>query len=287
MTRQVPIILLLLSLFLTPFNSQAQASPTIKIAATPYTDGITLSNLTKALLERIGYHAEIMTVSVPIMWKALETQDVDISVCAWLPITHGPYYAKCKDKVVNLGPNTDGARLGWVVPSYVDINSINELQDSHQKFHNKIIGIAPGAGLMIRSEETLKAYGINMNLVASSGAAMTAMLKKAIRKKQWIVVTGWSPHWMFGKWDLKYLKDPKKTLGEKEQIFTVTRKGFAKDFPEVNAVMSRFHWDIKDMQELMAKNEESGTSPYENAQQFLDEHPELLKKWINTTPPTK
>jgi ABC-type proline/glycine betaine transport system substrate-binding protein len=38
---------------------------------------------------------------------------------------------------------------------------------------------------------------------------MVASLDKAIRDKEWIVVTGWKPHFKWSQNDLKYLKDPK------------------------------------------------------------------------------
>ena len=41
----------------------------------------------------------------------------------------------------------------------------------------------------------------------SSSGAMVVALDKAIKNKEDIVITGWSPHWMFAKYDLKYLKD--------------------------------------------------------------------------------
>jgi glycine betaine/proline transport system substrate-binding protein len=35
---------------------------------------------------------------------------------------------------------------------------------------------------------------------------MVASLEKAIRDKEWIVVTGWKPHFKWAQHDLKYLK---------------------------------------------------------------------------------
>jgi ABC-type proline/glycine betaine transport system substrate-binding protein len=48
---------------------------------------------------------------------------------AWLPVTHGEYMKQVGDKVEDLGPNYEGARIGLVVPAYVDINSIEELNN--------------------------------------------------------------------------------------------------------------------------------------------------------------
>ena len=48
----------------------------------------------------------------------------------------------------------------------------------------------------------------------SSGPAMTALLKKAIDKKEWIVVTGWTPHWMFDRFRLRVLEDSRNVYGE-------------------------------------------------------------------------
>ena len=53
---------------------------------------------------------------------------------------------------------------------------------------------------------------MNWQLVEGSSAAMVAELKKAYNNKEPIIVTGWSPHWMFSSFDLKYLDDPKGSL---------------------------------------------------------------------------
>lgn len=57
---------------------------------------------------------------------------------------------------------------------------------------------------------------------------MTSTLAKAIKDKRPIVVTGWTPHWMFTKFDLKFLEDPKGSFGKAENIHTIVRKDLKK-----------------------------------------------------------
>ena len=46
----------------------------------------------------------------------------------WLPSTHGFLYEKHKEDIVDLGVNLTGTRIGLVVPEYMDIDSIEDLQ---------------------------------------------------------------------------------------------------------------------------------------------------------------
>ena len=62
---------------------------------------------------------------------------------------------------------------------------------------------------------------------SSSGAMTVALGQDTIKNKEDIVITGWSPHWMFAKYDLKYLDDPEGTMGEAESINTMVRQGLA------------------------------------------------------------
>ncbi|WP_027181626.1 glycine betaine ABC transporter substrate-binding protein [Oleidesulfovibrio alaskensis] len=238
------------------------------------------TNLAKAALEDMGYEVEITPVGAAAMWMAVSTGDMDGMVTAWLPVTHGDYLKKVGNKVEDLGTIVGGARLGWAVPEYVTVQSIAELNANADKFDGKIIGIDPGAGLMKLSEEVMDAYGLDkMELVEGSGATMTAALSDAIRRDKWVVVTAWSPHWMFGKWKLRYLEDPKGVLGEAEHINTVVRAGLKSDKPEVYAFLDSFRYDTPEqLQELMAWNQEGGT-PLENARRFMKKYPELVASW--------
>ena len=253
----------------------------VKIAYVEWDCATASTTVAQAALEKMRYNVEIIPVGAAAMWQAVATGDVDAMVTAWLPVTHGDYLKQVDGKVEDLGVIVGGARLGWAVPTYVTIDSITELNANAEKFDNKIIGIDPGAGLMKLSEEAMKEYDLsNFELMEGSGATMTAALDTAIKNDNWVVVTAWSPHWMFGRWDLKYLKDPKGVLGEEETIHTIARKGLKADMPEVYNFFNNFAWkDASQLQMVMAWNQEEGTTPEENAKKFIAENPDMYKAW--------
>ncbi len=117
-------------------------------------------------------------------------------------------------------------------------------------------------------------------LVQGSGATMTAALKSAYQSKEWVVVTGWTPHWKFNKFKLKYLKDPKKIYGGTEFIHTIVRKGLKEDMPQVYEFLDKFKWTAADMQEVMLMNLKKGTDQYENAKKWVMQNEEKVKEWL-------
>ncbi|KIV54572.1 glycine/betaine ABC transporter [Aneurinibacillus migulanus] len=145
----------------------------------------------------------------------------------------------------------------------------------------KIVGIDPGAGLMKATTKAIDTYGLEKwNLVEGSGAAMTAALKKAYDKKEPIIVTGWTPHWMFSKFDLKYLEDSKGVYGEAENIHTIARNGLKEEHPNAYKILDQFHWTSEDMGTVMSMIED-GAAPDKAAAKWVEEHDDLVKKWTN------
>jgi glycine betaine/proline transport system substrate-binding protein len=239
------------------------------------------TNVVQAVLqEKLGYQVETTPVSAAAMWQALATGDVDAMTTAWLPVTHGHYLEKVKDGVENLGVNCEGAGIGLVVPTYVTIDSIAEMNDHADKFNGEITGIDPGAGIMSKTEEAIEEYGLDkMKLMEASGAIMTAVLADKIKNNEWVVVTGWTPHWKFARWDLKYLEDPKGVYGGTEYIGTIVRKGLKEDMPEVYKVLDNFHWTLADIGQVMGWNAE-GSDPYDSAKRWVNENPEKVAEWL-------
>lgn len=259
-----------------------EASGQVKLAYVEWATEISSTNVVRAVLEeKMGYDVDMTSVSSAAMWQGLAQGDVDAIVAAWLPVTHADYYAEVGDDVVDLGPNLDETRIGLVVPEYVDIDTIEELKENADKFDGKIIGIDPGAGVMNKTEQVVEEYALdNIEIVEGTGATMTAALADAIKNEEWVVVTGWSPHWKFGRWDLKYLEDSKKVYGDGEKIHTFARKGLEEDMAEVYSFLDKFHWDNEDMEQVMTWNEEEGADPYENAKRWVEENEDKVNAWL-------
>lgn len=148
-----------------------------------------------------------------------------------------------------------------------------------EQVNRQIIGIDPGAGIMKSTTQAIDEYGLkDWKLVEGSGAAMTAALEKAIKDKKPIIITGWTPHWMFAKHDLKYLKDPKNVYGGDEQIHTFARLGLKADHPSAHTVLDKFEWTPEDMAVVMSAIQ-GGKKPDEAAKEWVEANPDQVNGW--------
>lgn len=277
-------LIALVSLFgVSPF-AFSQTKP-ITIYWDGYAADQAMSNVAKDIIES-HYHipVKLKLVSVGASFLGVAHDKRSLFLAVWLPTTHKEYMNKVAGKIRDLGVIYDGARIGWVVPNYVPKDKLNSIPDLKKptvanKLKHQIQGISPGAGEMQRSKDALKAYGLNhYNLVSASGAAMTAALARAIERKQWIVVTGWSPHWMWGRFDLRYLKDPKNALGTSEHVDAIASKPFYTQAPKVYDLISRMRYSVAQVNAMLADAKK--TSYKAAAKQFIKNHPKLVNYWV-------
>ncbi|HER6197292.1 TPA: ABC transporter permease/substrate binding protein [Streptococcus pyogenes] len=259
-------------------SGMADKGETVNIAYVQWDSEVASTHVIAEVLKNEGYHVTLTPLDNAVMWQTVANGNADFSTSAWLPVTHGQQYQKYKSKLDDLGPNLKGTKLGLAVPKYMtDVNSIEDLS---KQADQKITGIEPGAGIMAAAQKTLKEYHnlSSWELVAASTGAMTTSLDQAIKKKDPIVVTAWSPHWMFAKYDLKYLKDPKETFGSTENINTIARKGLKKDLPNVYKIIDKFHWTQKDMEAVML-DINKGMSPEAAAKKWVEANKSKVSSW--------
>ncbi|MGC7786272.1 ABC transporter permease/substrate binding protein [Staphylococcus epidermidis] len=277
----IVLIIAILSVILgNVFSSGSKESNkgTITLAYAQQDDQIVSTNVIAQVLEENGYKVNMTSLDIPVTWEAVSKGEADAMTGAWLPITHNAEYQKFKNDIDNLGPHIDKqAKLGLVVPKYMDVNSIEDLNNQANK---KITGIEPGAGIVDATNKTLKVYPNlkGWKQINSSTGAMNAELKRAIKNKDDIIITGWNPYWIFQRYDLKYLDDPKGTMGKAESINTIARKGLKEDMPEAYRILDNFKWSVNDMESIMLKIE-NGEDPKKATKEWIDNNRDKVDKW--------
>ncbi len=281
---QNSLLALLMALTMLSCNSSSKKSDkdTKKITigfVDGWAEGVAMTYVTKAIFEENGYQVKTQKAAVDMIFASLSNGDTDVFMDTWLPVTHGSKVKKFEGKIESLGVTYSNAKIGLVVPQYVTINSIEELNANKDKFGEKIIGIEKGAGLTAKTDKAVEEYGLELEHMNSSSIAMLTELKKAIDKKEWIVVAGWAPHWKFGRYELKFLDDPKGVYGEAENIETYARKGFKTDDPFAANYFANFTLSEKEMADLllfMNNNE----NKEEAAKSWVAANKELVASWL-------
>ena len=226
---------------------------------------------------------ERVMADIGIQYQSVARGDLDLMLMAWLPATHRDYWNRIRDQVLDLGPIYSGT-LGWIVPDYVPndvISSIHQLSDPAlaSQFDNRVQGIDPGSGLNQASLDALKRYRLNnMELVPSSSAAMAAVLAQAIEQERWLIATSWTPHWMFARFQLRFLEDPERVFGGTERIHALARLGLDQQVPDVTDFLSRFHLPSEDLDQLLLQAQT--TSPDDAVTTYLANHPKRVEYWI-------
>ncbi|WP_211460913.1 glycine betaine ABC transporter substrate-binding protein [Collimonas silvisoli] len=259
----------------------AQAKPEIRIGYVEgWSDSVATTYVAAQIIrQNLGYEVKLVPVSAGLMWQGVARGDLDATMSAWLPVTQGAYYEKLKDKVVDLGVNYPGARIGLIVPAYVNANSLADLPAQKAAFEGRIVGIDAGAGVMTKTELAIKEYGLDYKLMPSSGSGMVAELERSIRNNKAIAVTGWVPHWMFAKWKLKFLEDPKKVYGEAEHVDNIANPGLEAKARPVNDFLRHFSWQPGEIDSVMLAVE-NGAKPAAAAKEWVDAHPQRISQWL-------
>lgn len=260
------------------YTASQDKSRQVTLSSLQWDSEIASGNVVKEVLEDLGYDVKISYLDVAVMFSAVANGEADGSVAPWLPITQGAIFEQYKDSVVDLGPNLTGAQNGIAVPTYMDVDSIAELSDEAGQV---ITGIEPGAGITGLTEEAFEVYEnlAGWTQKTSSTGAMTVELGQAIAKEEEIVFTGWTPHWMFERYDLKMLEDPENVMGAGETIVSLARIGLEEDMPEVYKVLDNFNWELEDMQSVMLEMSE-GVAPEVAARNWIDANPDKVASWL-------
>ncbi|AJZ97606.1 MULTISPECIES: glycine betaine ABC transporter substrate-binding protein [Pseudomonas] len=243
--------------------TQAEEKPPVRIGWVNWSDTeITVKLASTALQEHLKQPVKLVMADIGIQFQALANGNIDLIPMVWLPSTHKAFYDKYKDRLEDLGVLYEG-RIGMAVPTSVPVAEVASVEDLNkpgirEKFDGKILTSEVGNGqytLTVKAIEDYKLTGYK--LVGSSESGMLNEMDRNLKRDKWSLVNAWSPHWMFSKWSLRYLEDPKQIFGGAEQIHAMARKGFSQEHPEVAYFFAHFSLPQADLEALMMQARES------------------------------
>ena len=256
---------------------------TLDIADIGWTENTAIANLTKVLLEEeLGYDQVLINNRAELteVYEAVATGELDAFQDVWLP-NQQDLLSSVEEDVEQLSFSYQGqTEQGITIPSYMDINSLDQLNESEAEM---LFGIEPESVIMQRiSEEVIPAYNLKQKFVESSTDAMLAEIDNYYRNQEEFAFVAWSPHWMNQKYDLIYLEDPKDAFGELNdpaRITTIVNEDLPADDPVATAFMDALKLDEEQLNDLESTINEAG-EPEEGARQWAQENRDVWQPWV-------
>lgn len=253
------------------------------VAIAGWTDQTSTAYIYEYVLEENGYEVEVENIGdMAPSFTAVAQGDIDLYGSTWPERTHEVYWEEHQDNLEDLGVWYDDAKLFLAVPEYSDIESIEDLPDYADELDNQIMGIEPGAGLSIITEdEVMPHYGLDedFELALSSTSAMISDMETSMDNEAEVVVTLWTPYWAYTNYDVRELEDPDSIYGEPEGLHTLGREGFTADFPEVANMIENFSLtddQFGDLEDTMVN--EFDDDDQAAVQSWLEENPEIVEE---------
>jgi glycine betaine/proline transport system substrate-binding protein len=272
----------MLGLSMLPAHAQEK---TIKLGTMAWEDLLPITGVAKKVLEDKGYTVEVTEFAEwGIAYAALTRGDAQVLISQVDYVAHD-YWDKNKSRLEKVSVISHGLFQALAVPSYVEINSMEELNANAEMFGGKIIGIEPGAGMMREAADGMEEYGLDdLELVEGSTAGMTAALKAAVDRKEPIVVALWDPTWMFEKFDMKFLEDPKHVFSPPTSYNVIAQKGFSEENPEAREILAGIFMPIDQVRAINTavsdgKTMDQAIADWITANEGLIERWEVMKNY--------
>jgi len=270
---------------------QASQCETVNFSDVGWTDITATTATASVVLEGMGYKTKTQLLSVPVTYKSLENNDIDVFLGNWMPTMEGDIKAyREKGTVETIHKNLDGAKYTLAVPKFVydaGVKNFADIAKFSDKFDQKIYGIEPGndGNRLIQDMIDQNAFGLKgFSVVESSEAGMLSQVKRKKRRDQWIVFLGWEPHPMNANFELMYLEGGDDFFGPNlggATVHTNVRKGYAKECSNVGKLLTNLTFTLQMENEIMSAILDGGQKPEEAAKAWLKNNSQVLDQWLS------
>lgn len=250
--------------------------------------GVTIkTHVAAKVADYLGYETKMTAASQAIIFKSLETEDLDVFLGNWLP-TMKMHFDKYQEKGVvhNVRVNLEDVTYRTAVPEYVyeaGVKSMADLQEYADKFNQEIYGIEPGndGNIIIQKAIDNNTYNLgDWSIRESSTAGMLSSVQRAYNNEKWIAFNGWKPHYMNVLFDLKYLADPEGIWGEDDKVFTVARNGYQDENPNFYKFLEQFAVPAPVQNHWIDQYQNKDRDPDEVAEEWIANNLDIVNQWV-------
>lgn len=262
----------------------------VRFANVGWTDITATTALASSVLEAIGYTTEIDILAAPVIYKSLANADLDVFLGNWVPTMVADFKSYQDSGDIELiKENLSGAKYTLAVPKYVydkGVVSFEDLIRFKDNFKRKIYAIEPGndGNRIIQEMIDKDAYGLGkFEMIESSEAGMLSQVKRAFKRKKWIVFLGWEPHPMNTRFEISYLSGGDNYFGPNlgsAKVYTAVRRNYLKDCPNVGRFLMNLEFTLSVENTVMDLILNHNESPEIAASRFLNNNKHLLKQWL-------
>lgn len=264
-------------------NPSEEEEKTLKMVYTDWSESIAITHLSAVLLEeKMDYSVILKLTDIENAYQEIASGEADFFADSWLPETHKSYMADHAGKIEKIGITYPEARTGFVVPAYSNLQVISDLKN----YRNPLIGIDEGAGVMQKASIALEKYNLPGTLLSLSEDEMIKQLEDSIKRRKEVVITGWEPHWIFARYEVKFLDDPDNIFGEKENIYTVGRTGIEDEHPRAVRFFERMQLTERQLNSLVYQVKLSG-DPRQGAKNWIKENEYIINQWVKNLKPER
>ncbi|MFE8072333.1 choline ABC transporter substrate-binding protein [Marinobacteraceae bacterium S3BR75-40.1] len=287
------LLLALTGLLVSVGSWAAEPNPeckNVRFSDVGWTDITATTALTSEVLDAMGYEPETKILSVPVTYRSLKNEDIDVFLGNWMPTMKGDIQPYLDDgSVEKLRVNLEGAKYTLAVPKYVyeaGVTSFADIAKNADKFDERIYGIEPGndGNRLIQDMIDKDAFGLgDFRLVESSEAGMLSQVKRAIKRDDWVVFLAWEPHPMNANFDIDYLAGGDDYFGPNyggATVYTNVRAGYTKECPNLGVFFNNLEFSLAMENEVMGKILDDGMEPSDAAHEWLKNNPGVLNKWL-------
>lgn len=262
------------------------AAQEVKFGYVEWPEAVVKTHVVSEVLEALGYETTMQSLSVPLVLKGVSTGDLDVFVETWLPSMESMVAPYVDDGSVTMSArNLEGTLYRAAVPTYVyeaGVTSLADLAEHAEAFGGRYYGIEPGndGNEIMRRAIEADTYGLSgWQLVESSEQGMLQMVERATQRGEWIVFSGWQPHWMNSAFDMAYLDDPEDIWGGEGFVATVANTRFLEENPNLARLLSQFSVTLEDQGDWIDQYGRQNRDPEEVAVAWLGENLSAVQGW--------